>query len=154
MTREADRTTSCRPDDAGRLETPRDAHALLPHGAPFSLVDQIVGILPDGGFSRSIVCAENPLLDEFGELAREALPEYAAQTAAALDSLKRGGRVSPGFLVEVVDSVFSGAAREGSVIEAETRVEYEFERWRGIRFRVAADGKPVAEGLLKICIFD
>ncbi len=151
---ETERTKSCLRDDSDRLETPCDAHALLPHGAPFSLVDQIIGILPDGGISRSTVRPENPLLDAHGELAREAFPEYAAQTAAALDSLKHGGRVSPGFLVEVADSVFSGSAREGSSIEAETRVEYEFGRWRGIRFRVAADGTPVAEGLLKICIFD
>lgn len=144
---------SASPDSNPGVSFPREAHSLLPHGAPFSLVDWIMGTCEDGGFSRSIARADNPMLDADGVLAREAFPEYAAQTAAALDSLKRGAKALPGLLVEVSEAAFFGSAKAGSVIEAETHVEYELGQWRGIRFRVSADGSLVAEGLLKICVF-
>ena len=80
--------------------------------------------------------------------------EYAAQTAAWMDSMEHDGKVSPGMLVEVQKFNVSGTPVVGDEIRVYLKKEYDFNIWHGISVHIQINGKEVADGELKLCIFD
>ena len=128
---------------------------MLPHDGAMLFVDDLVKLGERQGITESVVRGDNPFLKKDGTLAREALIEYAAQTAALLDSQEKDGRVSPGLLIEVKD--FSFAATEikaGDRIVVDLKKEFDMDIWHGISVRITANGAFAAQGELKQCIFD
>ena len=133
---------------------PFSSKGALPHGGPMLIVDELLEIGERTTISRSIVREDNPFRHADGTLGREILVEYAAQTAALMDSMEHDGKVSPGMLVEVQKFNISGTPRVEDEIRVYLKKEYDFNIWHGVSIRIEINGTEVAEGELKLCIFD
>lgn len=140
------------PHDLLRTKLPFPAAKLLPHGEPFALIDMIVEEWDMGGRTRSVVHPEHPLAAADGSTGAETFVEYGAQAAAALDAFQRRDKSFDGLLVEVADSKFSIIPRVGDTIDMVINVQYDLGKWRGIAYQASVNGKPAAEGFLKILI--
>ena len=140
------------PHDLLRTKLPFPAARLLPHGEPFALIDFIVEEWDFGGRTRSVVHPDNPLAAADGSTGAETFIEYGAQTAAALDAFQRRDKSFDRLLVEVADSKFSIIPHVGDTIDMVINVQYDLGKWRGIAYQASVNGKPAAEGFLKILI--
>ena len=138
--------------DELRKKLPFPAKGLLPHGEPFALIDTIVEEWDQGGRTSSVVHPDNPLAAADGSTGAETLIEYAAQACAALDAFQRQDKSFGGLLVEVVDSKYSVIPHVGDTVEVTISVQYDLGKWRGIAYQVSVNGKPAAEGMLKLFI--
>ena len=142
------------PHDFLRTKLPFPAAQLLPHGEPFALIDFIVEEWDFGGRTRSVVHPEHPLAAADGSVGIETYIEYGAQTAAALDAFQRRDKSFEGLLVEVADSKYSIIPHVGDTIDVVINVQYDLGKWRGILYQASVNGKPAAEGFLKILILN
>ena len=138
--------------EALRAKLPFPAAGLLPHGEPFALIDTIVEEWDMGGKTSSVVHPDHPLAGADGVTGAETFIEYGAQTAAALDAFQRRDKSFDGLLVEVADSKFSIIPHVGDTIDMVINVQYDLGKWRGILYQASVNGKPAAEGFLKILI--
>ena len=142
------------PHDELRKKLPFPASGLLPHGEPFALVDTILEEWDQGGITSSVVHPDHPLLAADGTVGAETLIEYAAQSCAALDAFQRQDKSFGGLLVEVVDSKYTMLPRVGDTVKVTINVQYDLGKWRGIAYQTTVNGKPAAEGSLKLCIIN
>ena len=142
------------PHDELRKKLPFHAAGLLPHGEPFALVDTILEEWDQGGITSSVVHPDHPLLAADGTVGAETLIEYAAQSCAALDAFQRQDKSFGGLLVEVVDSKYTMLPRVGDTVKVTINVQYDLGKWRGIAYQTTVNGKPAAEGSLKLCIIN
>lgn len=133
---------------------PISSKGMLPHDGRMLIVDELLEVGEKSSVSRSVVREDNPFLDQTGTAGREILVEYAAQTAALMDSLEHDGKVSPGMLVEVQKFHISRPPRAGDEILVYLKKEYDLDIWHGISVHIHINGEEVAEGELKLCIFD
>ena len=140
------------PHDLLRTKLPFPAAQLLPHGEPFALIDMIVEEWDFGGKTTSVVHPDHPLAAADGSVGIETYIEYGAQTAAVLDAFQRQDKSFDGLLVEVADSRYSIIPHVGDTIEVVINVQYDLGKWRGIDYQASVNGKPAAEGFLKILI--
>ena len=69
-----------------------------------------------------------------------------------LDAFQRQDKSFDGLLVEVADSKYSIIPHVGDTIEVVINVQYDLGKWRGIDYQASVNGKPAAEGFLKILI--
>ena len=135
-----------------RARLPFPAAGLLPHGEPFALIDTIVEEWDQGGKTSSVVHPDHPLAAADGSTGAETFIEYAAQSAAVLDAYQRQDKSFGGLLVEVVDSEYSAIPPVGDTVDVVINVQYDLGKWRGIAYQASVNGKPAAEGFLKILI--
>lgn len=133
---------------------PISSKGMLPHDGPMLFVDELLEVGEKSSVSRSVIRKDNPFLHADGTAGREVLVEYAAQTAALMDSLEHDGKVSPGMLVEVQKFNINGAAKVGDEIRVYLKKEYDLDIWHGVSVRIHVNGTEIAEGQLKLCIFD
>ncbi|GEM_PF-3848981 len=127
---------------------------LLPHGAPFALIDTITDIWHDGGETVSVVHSDNPVADSQGHIGNEALIEYAAQSCAVIDSSLSDNERHPGFLVEVMDSRYGETASVGDEIKVRVSTSRKRGQFRVVVYHVCVNGKFAAEGSMKLCMVE
>lgn len=132
---------------------PCDARSLLPHGEPMAMID---AILQSGEESllEAAIRPGNRFLNEAGEFDRGAVPELAAQAAAAAEAFRRDGEIVPGMLVGIARAEYHGAIKAGDVLTIGIRETAVLDEWHMIRYRVTrkADRTVLAEGELKLCV--
>lgn len=146
--------------NAGRLSEirtlPANARELIPHKGKMALVDELVKLGDGTGETLSLIRDDNLFLDENGFLSPEALIEYAAQSAAALDSFENSGNISSGLLTGILSFSFGEKrAARGDRIRVFLRKEDELGEWNILSFRIFKNASPLlllAEGKLKLCI--
>ena len=128
---------------------------MLPHARPMLFVDRLLKIGEKQAVTESVVRESNPFVDKAsGRLAREAFVEYAAQTAALMDSFEKDGRVSPGLLIEVQNFQTSRDAKVNDRITVRLKKEFDMDIWHGVSVQIEVNGEFAAQGELKLCIFN
>lgn len=133
---------------------PRSASGLLPHAGPMELISRIISIQGEVSVHEAIIREDNPFLAPDGMLESSALPEYGAQAAAVRDSVDKGGKPSPGLLTELSKTRFFRTVRQGDLLKITVEKLFQLDVWHGIAFKIECAGKPVAEGEMKLCIYD
>ena len=133
---------------------PISSKGMLPHDGPMLLVDELLSIGEKSSVTRSVVRADNPFLKGNDTAGREILVEYAAQTAALMDSMEHDGKVSPGFLVEVQKFNITQTPKVGDEIIVRMKKEFDLDVWHGISVVIEVNGVRCADGELKLCIFE
>jgi hypothetical protein len=103
---------------------------------------------------EAVVLDDNPFLNAYGVLERSALPEYSAQAAALRDSVEKGGKPSPGLLSEVQKCSFYGQVRAGDLLKITVSTDFHMDIWYCIAFKIECNGSVVADGVLKLCVYD
>lgn len=142
--------------NAGRLDEievlPVPAARYLPHRPPMAMVEKILAIGPESA-AEMTVREGNPFLRPDGTLDPAAIPEIAAQSAAAVDSFRFDGASRPGFLVSAKRVKVLRQIRRGDVLRIAFGEENPLPKWHAIRFGIAlADGSPCAEGEIDVCL--
>lgn len=133
---------------------PRSASGLLPHAGPMELITRIISIQGEISIHEAIIREDNPFLAPDGTLESSALPEYGAQAAAVRDSVDKGGKPSPGLLTELSKTRFFQTVRQGDLLKITVEKLFQLDVWHGVGFKIECGGEPVAEGELKLCIYD
>lgn len=135
---------------------PVAAEGMLPHGGPMALIERMIFLSEITSVHEAVIRDNNPFLDPEGILERSALPEYAAQACAVRDSVEKGGHPSTGLLSEVHHTRFYNTVlKAGDRLRITVQTEFHMDEWYGILFHIEkADGENVAEGALKLCIYD
>lgn len=132
---------------------PLEAAPFIPHRPPISMVSRILEVGDNSGICESLVNPDNIFLDDKGILSRSALIEVASQSAAAINSFMKDGRVLPGMLVGAKSFRFFGNARSGDLMTICVKMIAEYEQWHIITISISVDGNLICEGELKICVF-
>jgi 3-hydroxymyristoyl/3-hydroxydecanoyl-(acyl carrier protein) dehydratase len=117
------------------------------------MVSRILEVGDNSGICESLVKPDNIFLDDKCILSRSALIEVASQSAAAINSFMKDGRVLPGMLVGAKSFRFFGNARSGDLMTICVKMIAEYEQWHIITISIAVDGNLICEGELKICVF-
>lgn len=138
-----------------RIRTlPTPVKDLLPHGGAMAFVEELLEAGEKTGVTRSVVRDSNPFLNRSGSLRREALVEYAAQSAAVLNSFELDGKIPDGLLIEIVNFRLFRTPSLGDEITVSLKKDFEMDIWHGIHFRISVNGRSCAEGGLKLCVFE
>ncbi|MBO7152947.1 MAG: SPASM domain-containing protein [Lentisphaeria bacterium] len=133
---------------------PIPSAGMLPHASRMLLIDRIVYLSETSSVHEAVVRDDNPFLNADGVLERSALPEYAAQAAALRDSVEKGGKPSPGLLSEVQKGSFYGQVRAGDLLKITVSTDFHMDIWYCIVFKIECNGSVVADGVLKLCVYD
>lgn len=131
---------------------PVSAERYLPHRPPMAMIERIHAIGPESVASMTVreTC---PFLGADGVLHPSAIPEIAAQAAAAVDSFRFNGAERPGFLVSVRNVVSHAEIRTGDEIFVSFRKEDTMPKWFRIDFELKSpDGKEFAKGEIDVCL--
>ncbi len=137
----------------GEIEVlPVSAERYLPHRPPMAMIEKIHGVGPVSTASM-VVRDTNPFLGRDGVLSPAAIPEIAAQAAAAVDSFRFNGARRPGFLVSVRNVSVFADIRAGDEVTVSFRKEDTMPKWFRIDFDLkSGDGRGLAEGEIDVCL--
>ena len=135
---------------------PPSPRELIPHRPPMLLLDAVTESGPNriraeitfrpGGYGVSGGVVPEPLL-----------VECVAQAAAAKESLDARATGTPpkrGMLVGVDRFAFEGTVREGTTVTVSAEEFREIGPFRLIAGKVTAEGRTVAEGMIKIFLME
>ena len=139
---------------ADRIKTlPYDIRSAMPHAAPMLMVGRILAA-GEANTVEAVIAPDNRFLNSAGVLDRCAVPELAAQAAAAAEAFRQDGRSVPGMLVGMSDVRFHSDIHAGDVLEIAVREAAVLDEWHIVRFSIVRRGEPavLAEGELKLCI--
>ena len=142
--------------NAGKLDEietlPVSAARYLPHRPPMAMIERILAIGPESA-AEMTVRDGNPFLRADGTLDPAAIPEIAAQSAAAVDSFRFNGAARPGFLISAKRVAVRRQIRRGDILCIRFGEENPLPKWYAIRFEIAlADGTPCADGEIDVCL--
>ena len=116
------------------------------------MIEKIHGVGPVSTASM-VVRDTNPFLGRDGVLSPAAMPESAAQAAAAVDSFRFNGARRPGFLVSVRNVSVFADIRAGDEVTVSFRKEDTMPKWFRIDFDLkSGDGRGLAEGEIDVCL--
>jgi predicted hotdog family 3-hydroxylacyl-ACP dehydratase len=138
------------------FKLPMAAEGLIPHRLPMRQIDRLLEY-SDGvqATVEALIDAENPLLDEDGQLAEVALVEMLAQSFAAVqgyaDSLA-GKPIGQGFLVGISQITIEGTARLGDRLLIHIRPIAALEGFVVVEGEVSLGNQTLASGKLKLWI--
>ncbi len=132
---------------------PHDARGLLPHGAPMGMIDTVLQS-GEETLLQAEIRADNRFLDSVGVFDRAAVPELAAQAAAAAESFREDGRIVPGMLVGISSVAFAADIVRGDRLIVAIRETGRLNEWHIVKFRIVreTDGAQLASGDLKLCV--
>lgn len=117
-----------------------------------AMIEKIRSVGPESVASMTVrpTC---PFLGEDGILHASAVPEIAAQAAAAVDSFRFDGASRPGFLVSASKVACLADIRVGDELFVSFTKEDTMPKWFRINFVIGpASGDPYAKGEIDVCL--
>jgi predicted hotdog family 3-hydroxylacyl-ACP dehydratase len=135
------------------LSLPVSADVLVPHGPPMLLISRLIEFESHSGVAEADINAENPLLDERGDLDRLAAVEMIAQSYAALkgyDDLSHGRSIKKGYLVGIRGMKFFDGSQSGNILEIHVSTVKSLGEFASAKGEVLRDGEVIAEGTIKV----
>lgn len=137
------------------IKLPIATDEMIPHRAPFKMIDQIVSFDDDSKSSvlEYTVKENSPFLNPDGSLDGESFLEIIAQAAAAQHgfNLKReGAKEELGFLVGVRDLQISGQAFKGDTVTVQVECGTEIETVSAVSGSISKAGKEIASALITV----
>ncbi len=133
------------------VSLPVEAAPLLPHGRPMAMIDRLLSCGEESVLEATIG-SENRFLDGNGIFDRSAVPELAAQAAAAANTF-REGKMTPGMLVGVNFLEFHDDIRVGDRLLIAVRELAELDNFHIAGFSIRREnGDEIAYGELKVCL--
>lgn len=137
----------------GEIEVlPVSAERYLPHRPPMAMIETIHSIGPESVASMKVRPA-CPFLDGKGVLHASAIPEIAAQAAAAVDSFRFNGASRPGFLVSASRISCIREIRAGDELFVSFSKEDTLPKWFRIDFNISSStGDLLAKGEIDVCL--
>ena len=125
---------------------------LLPHAAPFLLLDQVLEVEARRGAFLKLVSAADPCVDGQGLLPAAFVLEALAQASGALVAAHNAKLPAVGYLAAVDDFRVHGEVRVGDALRVEVEVVRVFASAVLVRGRALVDGALRAEGRLTLAL--
>ena len=128
------------------------AKPLIPHRPPMAMVDSIV-VAEGERFIRTTIRPDNRFLAD-GVLDRSAIPELAAQGAAACRGMDSGEVAGKGFLASMRHVVFHSDIRVNDTLQIHAVDESPLDGWYIIHFKIfrECDHALCTEGQMNLCL--
>jgi len=125
---------------------------LLPHAAPFLLLDQVLEVEARRGAFLKLVSAADPCVDGQGLLPAAFVLEALAQAGGALLAAHGGALPMPGYLAAVDDFRVHGDVRVVDALRVEVEILRVFATAVLLRGRALVDGAVRAEGRFTLAL--
>lgn len=119
---------------------------VLPHRAPFRLLDRLIEASPERGVGVKLVSAGDPCVTPSGVLPAAFVLEALAQTGGAYLNALGGDGTHAGLLAQVEDFVATEPVRVGDELRIEVRVVRRFRTATVLEGRATVGDRPCAEG--------
>jgi 3-hydroxymyristoyl/3-hydroxydecanoyl-(acyl carrier protein) dehydratase len=127
------------------MDTPHRA-PVLPHRAPFRLLDRIVEVTAERGVGVKLVTAGDPCVTPNGVLPAAFVLETLAQAGGAYLNALGGDGTHAGLLAQVEAFSVTEPIRVGDEVRVEVSVVRRFRTTTVLQGRASVDGEVRAEG--------
>lgn len=119
---------------------------VLPHRAPFRLIDRLLEASPERGVGMKLVAASDPCVTPAGVLPAAFVLEALAQTGGAYLNALGGDATHAGLLAQVEAFTVHEPVRVGNELRVEVRVVRRFRTATVIEGRATVGERLCAEG--------